>query len=68
VGAIVALAGHDHTVASAVLGLMIAASALESVFGFCIGCQLFARLMRTGLIPQSVCAECADFALGGRQG
>jgi hypothetical protein len=68
VGAIFALAGHDHTVAGALLGAMIAASALESIFGLCIGCRLFSGLMRAGLIPQSVCAECADLALGGRQG
>jgi hypothetical protein len=67
-GAIFALVGHDNTVAAALLGVMIAASAFESIFGLCIGCRLFASLMRAGLIPQSVCAECSDLALGGRQG
>jgi hypothetical protein len=25
-----------------------------------VGCQLFALLMRAGLIPESVCLECAN--------
>ena len=29
----------------------------------CLGCQAFAGLMRLGLIPASVCAECADLTL-----
>jgi hypothetical protein len=35
---------------------------LESAFGFCIGCRIFALLMRIGLIPESVCEECADIS------
>jgi hypothetical protein len=42
---------------------MIVASALESVLAFCVGCQLFALAMRTGLVPQSVCLECAEVSL-----
>jgi hypothetical protein len=33
---------------------------LEAAFGICLGCRVFAALMRTGLIPESVCLECAD--------
>ena len=29
-------------------------------FGYCAGCQVFGLLMRAGLIPEDVCAECAD--------
>jgi hypothetical protein len=36
------------------------AATLESVFAFCVGCKIFAFLMRTGVIPESVCAECND--------
>ena len=68
VGAIFVLTGHDHTVPVAVLVSLIAASALESIRGLCIGCRLFAGLMRIRLIPESVCAECADLGLGARQG
>jgi hypothetical protein len=47
-----------------VLGLLIVAAGLESIFAYCLGCQVFALLMRVGVIPESVCLECAD--LSGR--
>jgi len=48
------------TAALVVVGLLAAAAFLESALGYCLGCAMFARLMRAGLIPDSVCAECAD--------
>ena len=27
---------------------------------YCLGCQIFGLLMRAGLVPDEVCAECAD--------
>ena len=45
-----------------VLVAMVVASALESIFAVCLGCKLFAGLMRLGLVPAAVCAECANFA------
>jgi Domain of unknown function (DUF4395) len=57
--AVLALSG-DHTAAGIVLGAVIAAALLESALGFCIGCKAFGLLMRTGVIPSAVCAECAD--------
>jgi hypothetical protein len=50
----------DDTVADVILGLFVIAAGLESIFAVCLGCQVFAGLMRIGLIPASVCAECAD--------
>jgi len=44
------------------VGLLAAAATLEAVFGLCIGCKIFAVLMRAGVIPASVCEECADVA------
>jgi hypothetical protein len=61
--ALFALVAHEHTVADVLLAGMILASGLESIFAVCIGCHLFALLMRAGVIPQSVCAECANVAL-----
>jgi hypothetical protein len=61
--ALIALVAGDHTLADALLGLMIAASALESLLAYCVGCKVFALAMRAGLIPQSVCRECADISL-----
>jgi hypothetical protein len=54
--------GYD-TVADGLLVVLALAAGLESVFGVCLGCQLFALLMRVGVIPASVCAECADLNL-----
>jgi uncharacterized protein DUF4395 len=58
--ALFALVGQDHTVADVLLVGMILASGLESIFAVCVGCQLFTALMRVGLIPESVCVECAN--------
>lgn len=44
------------------IALLIVAAILESVFGICLGCKAFALLMRAGVIPESVCTECADIA------
>jgi hypothetical protein len=48
------------TAAYAVLGLLVVAATLESVFAFCIGCKVFALLMRAGVIPAAVCERCND--------
>ena len=50
----------SHTAADVVLALLVAAAGLESVVGYCLGCQIFGVLMRVGVIPYSVCVECAD--------
>jgi len=50
----------EATAASVVLGLMTVPAIAEAGFGYCIGCQIFAALMRAGVIPESVCEECAN--------
>lgn len=60
---VLALGFGDHTAAYVVLGLLIAAATLESVFGLCLGCKIFALLMRTGVIPEEVCERCNNLAL-----
>jgi hypothetical protein len=40
--------------------MLAVAAGLESILAVCLGCQLFALLMRTGVVPESVCEECAD--------
>jgi hypothetical protein len=50
------------TAAYALLGLLVVAATLESVFAFCIGCKLFALLMRAGVIPEAVCERCVATA------
>jgi hypothetical protein len=61
--AVSALVAGDDTVADVLLVLMIAGSALESLAAYCIGCRVFALLMRAGVIPQAVCAQCVDVSL-----
>ena len=57
---VLALVVGAHTAAAVVLGLLIVAAGLESLAGVCLGCQMFAGLMRLGVVPESVCLECAD--------
>jgi hypothetical protein len=47
-------------VAYGILGLVIVAATLESVFAFCVGCKIFQGLMRIGVIPEAVCVECSN--------
>jgi Domain of unknown function (DUF4395) len=49
------------TTAVVVVGVvMVVFPALESLAGICVGCIVFGVLMRFGLIPESICVECAD--------
>lgn len=49
--------------APVVFAIMLAFATLESVFGLCVGCKMFAILMRLGVIPEEVCEACADISL-----
>ncbi|HWJ60852.1 MAG TPA: DUF4395 domain-containing protein [Acidimicrobiales bacterium] len=61
VAAAVAHFGFGATTLALVLVAMITVAAtLESVFAFCLGCQIFAGLMKVGVIPESVCLECSN--------
>ncbi len=53
----------SHQAADGLLVVLAAAAGLESIAGYCLGCKVFGLLMRSGLVPETVCAECAD--LGG---
>ncbi|HKC28065.1 MAG TPA: DUF4395 domain-containing protein [Jatrophihabitans sp.] len=58
---------HADIAAVSLLGLVIIAATLESVFAFCIGCAIFNALMRAGVIPERVCLECANVTLRAPQ-
>ena len=61
VGAVIAWAGFGATTVMYVLvAAIVAAATLESVFALCLGCKVFALLMRIGLIPDEVCERCND--------
>jgi hypothetical protein len=53
----------SHQAADGVLIAFLPAAGLESIFGYCVGCKVFGLLMRAGVVPESVCAECADISL-----
>jgi hypothetical protein len=42
------------------LVMLLVAAGLESMLAVCLGCQIFALLMRVGLVPDEVCADCAN--------
>jgi hypothetical protein len=52
VGATIAWFAGVHTVAAS----------LEAFVGFCLGCVIFGKLMRLGVIPESVCEDCNDIS------
>ncbi len=61
VAACVVWFGFDQSGAARVLvGMITVAAALESILAFCLGCRLFAILMRAGVIPETVCERCSD--------
>jgi hypothetical protein len=41
-------------------------SGLESIGGICVGCLVFNAMIRAGLVPATVCEECADVSLRRR--
>jgi hypothetical protein len=63
--AVLALGFGLRTEAYVVLGVLIVAATLESVFAICLGCKTFNLLMRAGLIPPEVCERCNKIALAG---
>jgi hypothetical protein len=58
--ALVCTALHAEAAAVVFVALIVVAATLESVFAICLGCAVFGWLMRCGVIPDTVCAECAD--------
>lgn len=66
VSAVVLAYGFDEvTAAYGLLAALLVAASLEALFGLCLGCKMFAVLMRIGVIPETVCERCAD--LWGRE-
>lgn len=61
--AVLALGFGAPGAAYVVLGLLAAAATLESVFALCLGCRIFAVLMRAGVIPAAVCERCNNLSV-----
>jgi hypothetical protein len=66
--ALIALGLNQRGAGYVVLGVLIVAATLESVFAYCLGCRIFGLLMRAGLIPVDVCDRCNDIWGVARRG
>ena len=60
-GTVLLALGHPGAT-QGLLGLMVVAAGLESIFAFCVGCTIFAGLMRIGLVPEATCEACANIS------
>jgi uncharacterized protein DUF4395 len=58
--AVLALGFGQDVAAYVLVGLVGVFALLEAAVGLCVGCKVFAFLMRAGVIPESVCVRCAD--------
>jgi hypothetical protein len=58
--AALALLLGEQGAADVLLVGMILAAALEAGLAICVGCHVFALLMRAGVIPEAVCADCVN--------
>ena len=60
--------GADFAIgAYGLIVVLVLFATLESTLGLCVGCKMFALLMRLGVIPDSVCEECNDLSLRWRR-
>lgn len=59
-GAVLALGFGADGAATVLLAAIVVAAGLEALFAVCLGCKVFGLLMRAGLVPDDVCAQCAD--------
>jgi len=50
----------------ALVAMILVAATLESALALCLGCKIFALLIRAGLLPDTLCEECADITRGPR--
>lgn len=57
---LLALVFRRTRAANVLVGLIAVFATLESAFAYCIGCKIFAILMRLGIVPEEVCAQCAN--------
>ena len=60
--ALIAWLAGFHTASYVLIALLAIAATLESAFAVCLGCIVFSRLMRWGVIPETVCEDCNDIS------
>ncbi|MFB0901133.1 MAG: DUF4395 domain-containing protein [Dehalococcoidia bacterium] len=49
---------EQHLLSDAILSLLLLFASLEAFVGFCAGCFIFNKLMKIGLVPESICEQC----------
>ena len=64
---ILALVAGEHVAATIVLIPLMLAAGLESILGYCVGCQVFGLLMRAGVIPELLHADLRQTEGGAAQ-
>jgi hypothetical protein len=52
-------AAGAHAAALVLVAVIAVFASLEAAFGLCVGCRVFYVGMRLGLVPPSVCEDCA---------
>jgi Domain of unknown function (DUF4395) len=50
------------TLAYVLVAAIVAAASLEAVFAYCLGCKIFAGLIRSGVLPEEMCLDCNDIS------
>jgi len=58
--AVLALGFGYDTASYVLIGMIAFAATLESALAICIGCRIFAGLVRLGIVPAEVCEKCAN--------
>ncbi len=61
-GALLAWGLGAHTVSYVLIAGLVVAASLEAFAGFCLGCVAFGQMMKWGIIPDHVCADCNDIS------
>jgi hypothetical protein len=62
--ALLALVFDQQTAAYVLIAILLIGAGLEAFANYCVGCRIFGVLIRAGIIPESVCAECSDIWKG----
>jgi len=61
ISAVVLTYGFEQfAVARWVLAALVGAASLEAVVGLCVGCKIYGVLIRSGVISEAACVDCAD--------
>lgn len=50
-------------IAVALIATITVAASIEAFLGYCIGCAVYAQLMRRGVLPDDACVACNDISL-----